>query len=1060
MHNQSELASSLRDADSLLTVLETAGHASEETVADLKRVLRDRAIDQSVINDLVEELAHWPVLKQEQQTEAFEAWLRNVERLGFARRGMERLGALSERVATVRTVLTELLEHIRSIVERKPDRGLLAGLAEEAMRGVGVEKIEPWMWFQGGELLGALQADPELLEPTLQRWVTGRLHATDAKDLRALVESKEEVREAYGRHVRELTKELYATRWNPQWSLDVATSTEELQNARRLLFVLLPHSGRRLDVRQHCDGTWWTFSEDICEGELVPWEHDYHLWRDDLLGEVRTLIHSETPPPELDVWHGLESLRLVGAAERFHREDEIAQSFARDLENGVLGNALYAGCDAFSRGFDTSRIQDQLVQYALEARLLLSRAASLLAAAGGDVTLLSAAVRGADEAHRNHGKALHLLDERTYERIVEGIPLDEDEWWGARERLDRVVPLGVAEGALRGDARVRKSADVIRFPVSQTGSEVQPTIKLAAATAGLARHLEALVNSSKSAELLFAIADDLERTPCPWLYGSLRTALERVGKSAPQFAPTVAEMMGPSPGRVPILLYDQGTNSGFVGELWIRNGEEHDIDDTWREAQQLRSYARDVIRRAFFAAGAFTPCGIPPRAFGDHKIALKIPESLGDGPFEVDGSSLGLSAALAFASLWTKVPIPSDVVATASVRGNTLGPVYGVEAKAKAVAALAGDRPIRLFCHPVNERDAYPIAIAVETLEEVLRKWELNLGDLDRSLFGSVNERSRELLNLVNDVKIHYLDRERGRATWLDVADTMRRLIFSLYGQPGAPGSLQECSCYAALAYIHAGDVESASALLQSVTEVNDLPLNLRALHSIVQLGLHVDCGTLETEAGRTECGRLETIISELRGSDTQGLLGRCAGTLGRALMHEYRLDKALPLLRSAVEYHGTTELLFERARSRIYLAMALRMDGKSEEAFGQVKLAEKDLEQHTRPFSAEYARSCGTYLLYEKARTLASMGRLQEAVDATDMALLGCEYQWWPELGILRTRAWALRGLLREREADACVERMVAVRRNLVPPGQLESMIDGLIEESKGDGIEGGIVY
>jgi tetratricopeptide (TPR) repeat protein len=271
---------------------------------------------------------------------------------------------------------------------------------------------------------------------------------------------------------------------------------------------------------------------------------------------------------------------------------------------------------------------------------------------------------------------------------------------------------------------------------------------------------------------------------------------------------------------------------------------------------------------------------------------------------------------------------------------------------------------------------------------------------------------------------------------------------------------IQECSCYAALAYVHAGDVDSVSVLLESVTEVNDLPLDLRALHSIVRVGLHIDCGTLETEAGRTECGRLENTISELRGSDTQGLLRRCAGTLGRALMHEYRHDKALPLLRSAVEYHGTTALVFERARSRIYLAMALRMNGNSEEAFGQVKLAEKDLEEYTRPFSAEYASSCRTYLLYEKARTLVSLGRMQEALDATDMALRGCEYQWWPQLGILRTRVWALRGVLREREADACVERMVAVRRNLVPPGPLEKMIDGLIEEAKGDRTEGGIVY
>ncbi len=48
------------------------------------------------------------------------------------------------------------------------------------------------------------------------------------------------------------------TRWEPRWSLDVARTEDELDDAAVLLAVSLPHLGDRLLVRQHAEGTWWS----------------------------------------------------------------------------------------------------------------------------------------------------------------------------------------------------------------------------------------------------------------------------------------------------------------------------------------------------------------------------------------------------------------------------------------------------------------------------------------------------------------------------------------------------------------------------------------------------------------------------------------------------------------------------------------------------------------------------------------------------------------------------------------------------------------------------------
>ena len=91
----------------------------------------------------------------------------------------------------------------------------------------------------------------------------------------------------------------------------------------------------------------------------------------------------------------------------------------------------------------------------------------------------------------------------------------------------------------------------------------------------------------------------------------------------------------------------------------------------------------------------------PPLALAAHRFELVVP-GLSDAEIEVNGPSVGLSAAVAFASHWLETPIPGDVACTAGIgpRGHLQG-VGGVQAKCTGLARRASGQ-LRLFLAEAN----------------------------------------------------------------------------------------------------------------------------------------------------------------------------------------------------------------------------------------------------------------------------------------------------------------------------------------------------------------------
>ena len=92
----------------------------------------------------------------------------------------------------------------------------------------------------------------------------------------------------------------------------------------------------------------------------------------------------------------------------------------------------------------------------------------------------------------------------------------------------------------------------------------------------------------------------------------------------------------------------------------------------------------------------------------------------------------------------------------------------------------------------------------------------------------------------------------------------------------------------------------------------------------------------------------------------------------------------------------------------------------------------------------------------YETARVMVALPRYQDALPCGVRALRACEWQFWPQLGIRRTVAWALRMSDHSADADAQVE---AMRRMFIPP-PFEILRARMITEAVGFPSDDGEVY
>lgn len=449
------LANGSLDAELLLTCLAALGESSGTDRAELAEALRGRARDSTEAwDDLANWLSEWPPPPSD-PAQVYQ-WLSDFEAVALAHHGLSALSDTTEIPGPAIAALMEAVLYAHNALSERSDHARFAGVAERQIAERG-RSFPPWTWLRPGEVRQWLTQGSEAARAASELWIDGSLHSEDAAILREEISSNDVLREAYFAALRERLRELHVTRWTPAWSLDVATSEDDLTFVPPVLDVPLPHKDTAVVVRGHESGVWWRGPDGV--GQLLGAGTESHRYDVPGLGELETRLVFHAPTLEQDVWHGLASLRRIASdefAELAHESGRLVQRTAQAVEafiaalagNGALAQALRTAHDAFESGVDTSEELQDRVRYALEARLTLSLALKTLSALRGPVVDLNGRLFAADEALFGSASALQVIHDEDYANLTEGIPLDTAAWWGARERLDRRVPRGVVEAAL------------------------------------------------------------------------------------------------------------------------------------------------------------------------------------------------------------------------------------------------------------------------------------------------------------------------------------------------------------------------------------------------------------------------------------------------------------------------------------------------------------------------------------------------------------------------------------------------------------------------------------
>lgn len=1021
---QAELDETLRrlacgrvDAEMLLGALARMGAVGEPYMSRAARILRERAAElETVWHELGDWVRDWPSPPSDAQP--FRSWLVEAESLGLARDTLITLSDVAADAQDVSDALAAVLVRFRVQVEERRDHARYAGLAEQRNRKLG-RSVPPWNWIRAGEVRALISESDDGAREVSELWLDGLVHSADASLLRAEVTNSASFREAYANLLRERLASLELTQWTAAWSLDVARSEADadLDVVPALLQVPLPHLDAAITVWQHEAGAGWRGPTGALE--LLSANVDPHRYQIAQLGDFETAMIRQSPSQAQDVWHGLASLRRVaddqfaneanGNERLTRRAEELVDAFVASFEAGVLREALCEGHDAFESGADTTEDLDCLVRYALEARLELSLAIQSLGTLGRPVEKPSERLAATDEALRVCSSAVLLVDARDYRDLVEGVPLDRTAWWAARRVLDARVPEGVVEEALMVTTAAQPvPANVVSLPRSDTH---------------LLLHEQPLALAAADVEIASS-------RPSSWLVGP----------------PDV----DPGLGHVPLLLFDERTGQGVVAELGIVLEEGHVAFDAlvWQHAESLSKVARDAVRTAYLAAGELTGDGVPPFSFAEHRVQLRVPADV--EVQVIEGTSVALAAALAFVSVWTKTPVARDVAATAGLAGATrVLPVGRVNEKAQALAGVKATRPLRLLVAPANVASAsvaHVQGLSIATLEQAVVAAGLNIEALAKLTCPSTSKCEDQLTQHIKSVRTGELQ-ARHPIGWRQLADEIARLTEILSKQP-TDTDLAAARCWAALAYLHAGELGPVRQLL-SRDGADHHDIEVRTLMDVVTLAHDIDT------RGEMAVGidRLSRDVNELeRTAPGSFVLGYALGTLGRAHMHQGELDQALPLLQKALEHHQARQER-EAARSRVYLAMALRLSGLPSKGLAELQVASRELETVTRAYSQEYEQACRMYLEYERARTLLALEDYPGAEKAATVAAHWSHWTNWPLLGILRTRAWARRMLGRDSEADQDVAQMQGI--------DIESWIkDPLVIEAQGYPFDGGEIY
>lgn len=499
----------------------------------------------------------------------------------------------------------------------------------------------------------------------------------------------------------------------------------------------------------------------------------------------------------------------------------------------------------------------------------------------------------------------------------------------------------------------------------------------------LLSELDRVADGPKRASVLDEL---LERAGEEPLDAVQRNRVRAVLRENEREAPELSRAWAPGVGEAHVLL--TGLVGPTVGRLRvIRSGPGHEVAGRLgpRATRQVH-VALECLARLLADAGR----GIPRLQQLGHAFAVRTPDGC-----DVEGASLGVAVAAALVSLWSGTAPRADVAATAAVtRDGTLEPVDGVAQKVRAlrerypevcaVVVAEGQEPTEVdSLEGVTLRRRHGLAAALEEL------------GVDPSRVSSAAVPTSEVRQILAALP-HAHAPSYARDRWRRHAVTARLCA----AHPRLrPHERTRARAWAALFHLHAGDKPDAEALASRLDE-----RDLAELDDLDRVWIRMILATAAIDAGRDAEALARRALEDaeaLRGAARMKLLGRAHGTLGRALVHAGRAERALPHLRAGLEHHRAEDEL-EVPRSANYLAMGLRRAGRHEEALGVVREALQAIE--ATPNEAESFTS-RLYALYERARITYERGRFDEArADLLEVRRAQAEHpQAYPALGCLR---------------------------------------------------------
>ncbi|MFW5739447.1 MAG: hypothetical protein ACOC1F_03675, partial [Myxococcota bacterium] len=749
-------------------------------------------------------------------------------------------------------------------------------------------------------------------------------------------------------------------RLRADWHTDVGREPSDWHRARTLAALRITHGGGEGDVvvRLHRDGTWWSTPAQR-DPLVVPWTTPVHSWADGPDGRTRLVPYVPRP---------LEEARQVCRAMRERLRDEqphervlgAGVAVALELEGGSFRDQLARAARVFEQGLDDDRAR-QWTACLLELRLGLEELSMR-----ADAPILIDALARADQALQPFAAAVLLLGDETYERLTGSFPPDEQAWWGARESAVARVPTGAIRNRLR---RTEAASSLVPLRARQ-----RALWQAAAADSDLATRIRALRAYAKG-ELrsrFEGVLRALDRVPCPWLREDLRSAVDELEVDRPALGwrfEALREAIAPAPGRVPVAFYLPERHTGVLLELRIVSGK----DGPFTHAPALLTVARNAIRQAHAAVASSSDTYQPRFELDSHQLELVGPDEILAELGAIDGTSLALPAALAFASSWLGIAPARDVVATGGLslrpeeaEVTTVG-ISGLEAKETAVAAWSRPRSVTMLTAPAHARDPSVPGVRrqpVRSLGEALKLAGLELrGRSSWAPLGDQASRVAQLERMFHELRTQDLTRHRrgGSNPWRVLADRIDVMARSLQPVLGTHDSrIRQAQAYAALARAHTGDFAQVASL-PDMQDDPGVPLAVTVLGLLSSLVRTI--GTERFEAAEHLRNTLEDKLAALHESERRALLGVVRGTQGRSYLHDVhlpwdeRVARAVPFLEEAVSHH-VRFVPAEAARSRIYLAMALRMAGQLQRADEELERAERELEEHTRGWSGPYYRA------------------------------------------------------------------------------------------------------